>query len=94
MRVEGLIWLNDVVEKLRRKHRVEQQEVREALDSVSRYFFIEKGHRAGENVYAAPGQTVAGRHLLVLFIYKKPGQALILSARDMTDSERKRYGRK
>jgi uncharacterized protein len=53
--------------------------------------FVEKGHRAGENVYAAMGQTKSGRYLIVFFIYKKDGRIVILSARDMTPAERKRY---
>jgi len=40
------------------------------------------------------GQTDAGRYLIVFFVYKKKGQALILSARDMTDVERDRYEKK
>lgn len=42
----------------------------------------------------ALGKTFAGRYLAVLFIYKQSGAALILSARDMADKERKQYGRK
>jgi uncharacterized DUF497 family protein len=42
-------------------------------------------------VYAALGQTENGRYLIVFFILKKDGRAIILSARDMTLSERKRY---
>ena len=56
--------------------------------------FVEKGHRQGENVYAAMGQTNAGRYLIVFFVRKKTQQALILSARDMTRSERRRYEKK
>jgi len=56
------------------------------------YFrFVEKGHHSGENVYAAMGQTNSGRYLIVFFVYKKDRRALILSARDMTHAERKRY---
>jgi len=44
-----------------------------------------------ENVYAAMGQTKGGRHLIIFFVYKKDKSAFILSARDMTDAERKRY---
>ncbi|MGH9759420.1 MAG: hypothetical protein ACREDR_22495 [Blastocatellia bacterium] len=39
-------------------------------------------------------QTDAGRYLIVFLIYKKGGQALVVSARDMTESERKLYGKK
>ena len=55
--------------------------------------FIEKGHRSGENVYAAMGQTTGGRYLVVFFVYKSDRRALILSARDMTKAERRLYGK-
>jgi uncharacterized DUF497 family protein len=42
----------------------------------------------------ALGQTDAGRYVTVLFIYKTTAEALILSARDMADKERRQYGRK
>jgi uncharacterized DUF497 family protein len=37
------------------------------------------------------GQTENGRYLIVFFVYKKDERAVILSARDMTPVERKRY---
>jgi uncharacterized DUF497 family protein len=82
------------IEKINAKHRVTQDEVREVLRSPAHFRFVEKGHRRGENVYAAMGQTSAGRYLIVFFVRKKTQQALIVSARDMTDSERKRYEKK
>ena len=48
---------------------------------------MEKGSRKGEDVYLALGQNDAGRYLTVLFIYKKPREALILSARDMAQTK-------
>lgn len=51
----------------------------------------EKGYRSGENVYAAMGRTTSGRYLIVFFIYKTDKHVLILSARDMTKSERRLY---
>ncbi|WP_231505870.1 BrnT family toxin [Planktothrix serta] len=53
--------------------------------------FIEKGNRQNENVYATYGQTETGRYLIVFFIYKEDNNALILSARDMTNAERRKY---
>ena len=73
---------------------VETEEVEEVLQGRPRFRFVEKGRRAGEDVYMACGQTDAGRYLSVLFIYKPGAQALILSARDMAPWERKRYERK
>jgi uncharacterized DUF497 family protein len=40
------------------------------------------------------GQTDAGRYLTILFIDKGTGEVLPLSARDMADKERRRYGNK
>ena len=94
MKITGLIWLEDLVDKIAQKHAVKQDEIRELFDNRPRFRFVEKGHRVGENVFSALGQTDAGRYLIVFFIHKKEGQALILSARDMTVSERRLYGKK
>lgn len=48
MKISGIIWLLEIVEKIARKHRVEQAEVREVLSSSSHFRFVEKGHRRGE----------------------------------------------
>jgi hypothetical protein len=94
MRIEGIIWLRDVVDKLISKHHVETYEVEEVLNSKPKIRFVEKGDREGEDVYLALGQTDAGRYLAVLFIYKQTKEALVLSARNMARKERRRYGRK
>ena len=94
MKVTGFVWLEEIVQKLIWKHSVETEEVREIFLNNPRFRFIEKGHRKDENVYTALGRTDAGRYLSCYFVYKKDNRALILSARDMTDAERKRYGRK
>jgi uncharacterized DUF497 family protein len=91
--IEGFIWLEDIVEKLWRKHHTEEREVEELFDDAPHYRFVEKGYRDGENVYAALGQTNGGRYLIVFFVYKQNRQVLIISARDMTASERRQYER-
>ncbi|MCX8103106.1 MAG: BrnT family toxin [Candidatus Bipolaricaulota bacterium] len=93
MRVRKLIWFEEIIEKLSRKHRVSQNEVRDILTQRPLVRFVEKGHRPGENVYAALGRTSAGRYVIVFFVRKRDGQAIILSARDMTKAERKHYER-
>ena len=94
MKLSGIIWLQEIVEKINVKHRVTQDEVRDVLRISSHFRFVEKGHRQGENVYSALGQTSAGRYLIVFFVRKKTGQALPISARDMTSRERRRYEKK
>lgn len=94
MKITGFIWLADIVQKLARKHGVSQDEVGELFSNRPRFRFVEKGYRRGENVYAALGQTDAGRYLISFFVFKRGGRALILSARDMSAAERRRYGKK
>lgn len=94
MRIEAIIWLRDVVDKMGSKHRVETFEVEEVFSNRPKVRFVEKGEREGEDVYLALGQTDAGRYLTVLFIYKKTKEALVLSARDMARKERRYYGKK
>lgn len=55
MKIKGIIWFDDIVEKIFRKHDVYQHEVREILTNRPHFRFIEKGHRSGENVYAVMG---------------------------------------
>lgn len=94
MNIEGIIWLGNIVDKLAFKHHVETHEVEEVLTRKPKFRFVENGDRENENVYMALGQTDAGRYLMVLFIHKIGKEALILSARDMAEKERKMYGRK
>ncbi len=94
MKIEGVVWLRDVVDKLAFKHRVETDEVEQVLNGRPKFRFVEKGERKDEDVYIALGQTNTGRYLSVLFIYKKTKEALILSARDMAKKERKQYEKK
>jgi uncharacterized protein len=94
MRIRGIVWLREIVDKLAVKHHVEPYEVEEVLANTNQFRFLEKGKRRGEDVYIALGQSDAGRYLTVLFVYKKTREALILSARDMAAKERKQYGKK
>ena len=61
MKIREIIWLEDIVEKLEKKHRFRENEVIEVLENKPKFRFVEKGHRKGENVYAALGQTYEGR---------------------------------
>jgi len=95
MRIDFIVCPERIEEKLRAKHHVTCREARQVLLSQPRIRFAEKGHTEGEDVYAAFGQTFGGRYLAVFFIYKPAAKtAMIISARDMSDKERKAYGRK
>lgn len=94
MYIDDFIWLPDIVEKLAAKHHVTPEEIEEVFFNRPRFRFVESGRRANEDVYAALGQTDAGRYLIVFFIRKVGNRALILSARGMDEKERRLYERK
>ena len=71
MKIEGIIWFRDVVDKLIFKHHVETDEVEQMLENTPRFRFVKKGEREGEDVYMALGQTNAGRYLLRFLYIKK-----------------------
>lgn len=93
MKISELIWLQQIVDKLEAKHKITLEEVEEVFSNRPEFRFIEDGNIAGENVYAAYGQTDAGRYVTTIFILKPRGHALIITARDMDRKERRRYGK-
>jgi uncharacterized DUF497 family protein len=93
MKLVGFIWLEEIVEKLDVKHQVMPEEVEQAFVNDPRIRRMNRGHYRGEDVYRALGQTDGGRYLTVFFIHKLTNEALVLSARDMDDKERKSYAR-
>ncbi len=94
MRIKEIIWLEQFAEKIERKHGVTTFEVEQILRGKKKVRRVAKGDVAGEDVYLALGQTDGGRYLAVFYILKKNRNVLPISARDMDDKERKRYGRK
>jgi uncharacterized DUF497 family protein len=81
-----------VLEKLATKHSVDLDEVVEVLSGEARRIF-----RAREGSYLALGKTASGRYLAVFFYTESAPRgvrAWIATARDMDDSERRRYSRK
>jgi hypothetical protein len=94
MRISGIIWLEDIVDKLDQKHAIQKHEVKEVFADEVWFRFVEKGHRSGENLYSAFGQTETGRYVIVFFVHKRDGQALVISAREMTETERRTYERR
>ena len=92
--IDDIIWFDRIVDKLAWKHNVLPSEVEEVLSGECMVFRKEKGKVEGEHLYNALGKTEAGRFLSIFFIKKFGNKALIVTARDMNKSERKRYGKK
>ena len=95
MQLDSIICTETVEDKLVAKHNATCREARQVLLGNPRVRFAERGHTAGQDVYAAFGRTWSGRYMAVFFIHKPAEHiAIIISAREMTEQERKRYGRK
>lgn len=92
--IDDIIWFDTIVEKLAWKHGVLPHEVEEAVSGRCRIFKKESGKIEGEDLYNALGMTEGGRYLSVFFIKKLGNKALIVTARDMNQRERRRYEKK
>ena len=88
LRVEGFIWLDWVAEKIVAKHDVYPEEVEEAFfNSPYKVRHIEK------EKYMLLGRSTEGRYLAIIFVWEGR-EVKVITARDMTDAERRFYGRK
>ncbi len=86
--------MDTIIEKLAWKHGVLPYEVEEVLSGNPGIFKRESGKIEGEDLYNALGRSKAGRYLSVFFIKKLGNKALIITARDMNQRERRRYEKK
>ena len=81
MRIE---WDEESVDHIAR-HSVEPEEVEELL--ARRHLW----HRGRAGRYVALGRSVAGRYLMAVLARRASGVYRVVTARDMTDWERKRF---
>lgn len=88
IKVGGFVWLDWVVEKIQNKHNVEPTEVEEVFFNPPY-----KVRRAEGGKHLLYGRSSSGRYLFVVFTWEGRS-AKIISARDMTESEKRFYGRK
>ncbi|VAW34753.1 hypothetical protein MNBD_CHLOROFLEXI01-2102 [hydrothermal vent metagenome] len=87
-RIEGFIWADWVVGKLDWKHNVAPDEVEETFFNPPH-----KVRRTKRDKYLLYGRSDDGRYLFVVFAWK--GKRIkVISARDMTLTERRYFNRK
>ena len=91
MKIAGFSWAEDTALRWQHKHNIDQDEVEEVFAGRSQCRLVETGPGPDEAVYAALGQTQAGRYLIVFFIHQEEQKANILWARDMKRAERGKY---
>jgi len=88
MRIYEFIWNQDRIDHIAR-HSVTPKEVEEACFGVA---LVQRGKSEGENpVYYVLGQTNAGRYLFCVVIQFPGGRGYPVTARPMTDKEKRRY---
>ena len=87
-RIEGFIWREWVVEKITERHGVEPEEAEEAFFNPPY-----KVRRAGSGKYQLFGRSEGSRYLFIVFAWQ--GRRIrVITARDVTDAERRYYRRK
>lgn len=88
MRIYELLWPRDRIEHIAR-HNVHPHEVEEVCFSMP---LVQRTKSYGENpVYYVLGQTDAGRYLFCVIIQFPEGRGYPVTARSMTDKEKRRY---
>ena len=84
-----IMWTEGSEEHIRARHQVTPAEVEEVVNTRPR--LVEPGRDDTEQVF---GTTNAGRHLLVVLADALDGRDYVVTARDMTDTERRKFRRR
>ena len=88
MRIRSILWPDDRIEHIAR-HAVTPEEFEQVCFGNS---LVQRAKSEGENpVYYVLGQTEAGRHLFCVVIAFPDGNGFPITARPMTDKEKRRY---
>jgi uncharacterized protein len=88
LRIEALEIDDHILDKIESKHGVSLHEVEQACLSERRHV-----RRGREGLYKVFGQTMAGRYMLVVLVNLGRGNWRVVTARAMTDSERRLYNK-
>ena len=94
MKITECLWLDEFVDKIIRKHHVSPEEVEGMFSRNPSIRRLESGNVKSEDIFISFGTTNPGRYLTVLFVRKKDKRALVISAREMTKGERRKYGKR
>ena len=88
LRIESLEVDDHILDKIESKHGVSFEEVEESCLSDRRHV-----RRGKEGLYKVFSQTSAERHILVVLADEGRGCWKVVTAREMTDSERQLYSK-
>jgi uncharacterized DUF497 family protein len=88
MRIEEFVWPKDRIDHIAR-HGVTPEEVEQACFGQAQ---VQRAKSEGQNpVYYVLGQTNTGRYLFCVVIQFPDGKGYPVTARPMTDKEKRRY---
>jgi uncharacterized protein len=88
LHIESLEIDDHILDKIESKHGISLAEVEQACLSETRH--VRKGR---EGLYKLFSQTMAGRYVLVVLVNLGRGRWRVVTAREMTDSERRLYSK-
>lgn len=88
LRIESLEIDDHILDKIESKHGLILEEVEESCLSERRHV-----RRSKEGLYKLFSQTSAGRYVLVVLVDQGRGCWKVVTAREMTDGERRLYNR-
>lgn len=88
LRIESLEIDDHILDKVETEHGITFNEVEEACLSGKRHV-----RRSRERLYKLFSQTAAGRYILVVLVNLGRGNWKIVTAREMTDNERRLYNK-
>jgi uncharacterized DUF497 family protein len=88
LRIDELVW-DEWNEDHIGRHRVEPEEVEEVVSDVSSAFLRTRSEQAKR--YLVLGLTEAGRYLFVVLEAMSGNRAYVVTAREMTDGEKRRF---
>lgn len=93
LQISQFVWNEDIIEHIA-KHNVTPEEVEEVCFGQPLIVKSKQAAKGANPTYYALGQTETGRYLFIMFIYFKQGRAMVVTARDMDQAERKYYQRR
>jgi len=88
LRIESLQIDDHILDKIESKHGITFEEVEQACLSEKRHV-----RRSREELYKLFSRTGAGRYILVVLVNLGRGDWKIVTAREMTDNERRLYNK-
>lgn len=88
LRIESLEIDDHILDKVESKHSIPFTEVEEACLSDRRHV-----RRGRQGLYKVFGRTAAGRYVLIVLVNLGGGSWKIVTAREMTDGERRLYSK-